>query len=549
MSGVRRLARPEILALAPYASARNTFPDPGGMVRLDANESPWSAFPAQEDLNRYPPPQPAELTERLARFYGVDEDHLLVTRGSDEAIDVLTRVFCRPNRDAVITCPPTFGYYRVAAEIQGARVVSVPLTVELALDRRRLVEVATDEDVSAKLVFLCSPNNPTGGSIDADVLVEIAAELDGQVVVVDEAYVEFSSTESLARIVGELPNLVVLRTLSKAFALAGARLGVTLASPPILELMRRVLAPYPIPTPSVRAALAALTPSGIAVMHERAHSTTTARDELALELSRCDAVRRVHASDANFLLVDVDDGAALAGKLRSRGVLVRHFEEPLQDCVRVSIGTPDENALLLEALGRPGAKPPRGRSAVVSRETRETRVSAVVELDGDGSIEVSTGIGFFDHMLEQVARHGGFGLRFSCDGDLDVDAHHTVEDCALVLGEALRRALGDKRGIERYGFVLPMDEARCEVLVDLSGRPSVVFEAAFPDRVVGELPTEMVPHFIESLAQSLGAAIHVRASGVNTHHMVEACFKGLGRALRQAVRRSGDGIPSTKGTL
>jgi imidazoleglycerol phosphate dehydratase HisB len=152
-------------------------------------------------------------------------------------------------------------------------------------------------------------------------------------------------------------------------------------------------------------------------------------------------------------------------------------------------------------------------------------------------------------MLEQVARHGGFGLRLVCKGDVEVDAHHTVEDCALVLGEALRKALGDKRGIERYGFVLPMDETRAEVLVDLSGRPAAVFEGQLRDARVGGFPTEMVPHVFESLAQSLGAAIHVRVQGANTHHMVEGCFKALGRALRQAIRRSGDDVASTKGVL
>jgi histidinol-phosphate aminotransferase/imidazoleglycerol-phosphate dehydratase/histidinol-phosphatase len=482
-------------------------------------------------------------------LYGAPADHVLVTRGSDEAIDLLVRVFCRPSEDSVVVCPPTFGYYRVAAEIQGARLQTVPLREGFVLDPDRLVEVSASPEASAKLVFLCSPNNPTGGAIDPELIVEIAGKLPNQIVIVDEAYIEFSSTESLASRVAEVGNLVVLRTLSKAFGLAGARLGTALASPEILELMGRALAPYPIPATTLSSVLAALTPHGIAVVRERVARLARARDELASALSASSDVRRVHPSDANFLLLDVANGAEFAKRLRANGILVRVFDGELSSFVRVSVGSPEDNALLLRALGVERASASPERRAVVARDTNETNISASVDLDGDGVIDISTGVGFFDHMLEQVARHGGFGLRLTCAGDLDVDAHHTVEDSTLVLGQALREALGDKRGIARYGFVLPMDEARAEVLVDLSGRPASVFEGAFPDARVGELATEMVPHIFESLAQSLGAAIHVRVSGRNTHHMVESCFKGLGRSLRQAIHRSGSDVPSTKGVL
>ena len=189
------------------------------------------------------------------------------------------------------------------------------------------------------------------------------------------------------------------------------------------------------------------------------------------------------------------------------------------------------------------------RIAGVERKTRETSISARVDLDSPGRIEVSTGIGFFDHMLEQIAKHGGFSLLLSCDGDLHVDEHHTVEDVAIVLGSALREALGDKRGIARYGFVLPMDESVASVALDLSGRASFAFDAPFPRDAIGEMSTEMVSHFFRSLAESLGAALHVTVTGENTHHMVEACFKAVGRSLRQAIRQEGAELPSTKGTL
>jgi imidazoleglycerol-phosphate dehydratase/histidinol-phosphatase len=189
------------------------------------------------------------------------------------------------------------------------------------------------------------------------------------------------------------------------------------------------------------------------------------------------------------------------------------------------------------------------RRAQVQRRTRETTISVEVELDGQPDTHISTGIGFFDHMLEQLARHGGFGLRLQCQGDLHIDEHHTVEDCALALGEALRRALGDKAGIGRYGFLLAMDEAEAQVAIDLAGRPYFSFAGAFGRAQVGALPTELVPHFFRSLSDALGCALHLAVRGENTHHQIEACFKGVGRALRPALRREGHELPSTKGVL
>jgi imidazoleglycerol-phosphate dehydratase/histidinol-phosphatase len=189
------------------------------------------------------------------------------------------------------------------------------------------------------------------------------------------------------------------------------------------------------------------------------------------------------------------------------------------------------------------------RRATVQRRTKETTIAVQVDLDSPGPQRISTGIGFFDHMLEQIGKHGGFALDLQCQGDLHIDEHHTIEDCALALGEALRKALGDKRGIQRYGFLLPMDEARAQVAIDLSGRAYAVFEGAFGRDQVGGLPSELVPHFFRSLGESLGAAIHVKVEGDNTHHMIEACFKGVGRALRQAFKREQGDVPSTKGVL
>ncbi len=240
----------------------------------------------------------------------------------------------------------------------------------------------------------------------------------------------------------------------------------------------------------------------------------------ALELAHC------------YMVGDRDTDLEFAANLKLHGVRVRLD------------GAPEETwpAIARRILSS-------GRRAEVIRKTKETEVRVLVDLSREGPTSVSTGLGFFDHMLEQVARHGGFALTLTCQGDLHIDEHHTIEDTALALGTALREALGDKRGIGRYGFLLPMDEAEAQVALDISGRPYFVWEGIFGRERVGEVPTELVPHFFRSLAESLGAALHVRVRGENTHHMIEACFKGVGRTLRQAIRLEGVELPSTKGTL
>jgi imidazoleglycerol-phosphate dehydratase / histidinol-phosphatase len=241
---------------------------------------------------------------------------------------------------------------------------------------------------------------------------------------------------------------------------------------------------------------------------------------------------REHGMDAarSAMIGDRDTDLVFAQNLQIRGMKVRRN------------GTPEETwpAVVRELTAR---------RAHTERKTKETQIDVAVDLDATDPIHVNTGIGFFDHMLEQVAKHGGFSLRLNCKGDLHIDEHHTVEDCALALGECLRKALGNKAGIGRYGFLLAMDESQAQVAIDLSGRAYATFEGKFNREQVGGLPTELVPHFFRSLADTLGAAVQVSVKGENSHHMVEACFKGVGRALRQAFRREGDDLPTTKGVL
>ena len=234
----------------------------------------------------------------------------------------------------------------------------------------------------------------------------------------------------------------------------------------------------------------------------------------------------------SYVIGDRETDLELARNLGIRGIRVRTEETPGDTW-------PEIVAKLTSTA----------RVASVVRKTKETDIKVEVNLDRESPIHIETGLGFFDHMLEQIAKHGGFSLQLSCKGDLHIDEHHTVEDCALALGQALKQALGDKRGIHRYGFLLPMDEALAQVAIDLSGRPYFVFEGKFGRDSVGQLPTELVPHFFRSLAETLGAAINIKVNGENTHHMIEACFKGVGRTLRQAFRITDTELPSTKGTL
>jgi imidazoleglycerol-phosphate dehydratase/histidinol-phosphatase len=242
--------------------------------------------------------------------------------------------------------------------------------------------------------------------------------------------------------------------------------------------------------------------------------------------------RTVIDIDASAVIGDRSTDIELASRLGLRGLLVN----PEGDYEQTWEGICD-------------ALQSNSRTAEIERVTRETAIRARVALDQDQPVDIRTGIGFFDHMLEQIAKHGGFSLQLDCKGDLDVDEHHTVEDVAICLGSALKKALGDKRGIGRYGFLLPMDESEARITLDLSGRGSFAFKGTFPREAIGGLPAELVPHFFRSLSESLGAALHIEVSGENAHHMVEACFKSAGRCLRQAIRIEGGDTPSTKGTL
>ncbi len=346
------LARPEIRTLQPYSSAR--MEAGGGAVMLNANESAWPPFGADDSaLNRYPEPQPAALIGRLAQLYGVRREQVLAGRGSDEAIDLLMRAFCRAGRDAILISPPTFGMYAVCARIQGADVIEVPLREDFTLDVQAMLAAATP---AVKLVLVCTPNNPTGqATTHADIERLTRAVADRAIVVVDEAYVEFADPEcggSVAPLIARYGNLAVLRTLSKAYALAGVRIGVLLAAPEIIGLLRRIMSPYPLPAPCIEGALRVLSPQGLAIAARRIAIIRSERERVRNALSQLPGVLAVLPSQANFLTLRCDDVDEVQRCLLAHSIIVRDVRghPRLGDALRITLGTPQQNDCVLAAL-------------------------------------------------------------------------------------------------------------------------------------------------------------------------------------------------------
>jgi imidazoleglycerol phosphate dehydratase HisB len=373
------------------------------------------------------------------------------------------------------------------------------------------------------LTFTCRPNSPDGG---------VRPLPKARPLVVDEAYFEYFG-ETAIPLLGD--DVIVLRTFSKAFALAGARIGYALASRETAAELNERQAPAPVSTLSAQLALAALaSPPDIRPVLEE-------RERLARALRATGLLP--YESNANFLFVPFDDGRAVSDLLLRQGLVVRAYDNG----IRITIRDQVDDDLIVEALARildlpaPVAEA-GGRRVRHLRATAETRIAVRLGLDGASRVSVQTGAGIYDHFLEQLAFHGGLDLVVEAAGDLETGDHHTVEDTALAFGEALDKALGDRRGITRYGdAVVPMDDALARAAVDLGGRP-------YAELSIDPEPG-MAGHFFGSLAQAGRMAIHVEASGSDPHHVAEAAYKAVGRALKTALRVESGGIPSTKGQL
>lgn len=332
--------RPNIRAMKPYSSARDEFHG-DAEIFLDANENPYPT-----GFNRYPDPLQRKLKEKIAAMRKVSSGQIFLGNGSDEAIDLLIRAFCEPNTDTIVTTDPTYGMYSVCAAVNAVGVRTARLQPDFDLDAEALLNAA---DGNTKIIFLCSPNNPTGNSLTRKKIHHVLSRFDG-LVVVDEAYIDFSGSESMINDLRQYPNLVVLQTFSKAWGLAGLRLGMAFASEPIVAILNKIKYPYNINTRTQEIALEAL--ENESQKEKWVTAILKERETLAIALDSVPAVRRVFPSDANFLLVQVDDAPATYAYLVKKGIIVRDRSRVTlcEGCLRITVGTPQENKSLIEAL-------------------------------------------------------------------------------------------------------------------------------------------------------------------------------------------------------
>jgi imidazoleglycerol-phosphate dehydratase/histidinol-phosphatase len=496
-------------ALSTAEIARLAGIDAIEVVRFDGNVAaaplpssrPGTIAGALARVHTYPHGGYTDLVPAIARYAGVGPENVVLGAGADDLIALCGRAFAGPGDTVAIADEPTYPLFRISAWLAGA-------------------EVGDDDPV---LTFCCRPNNPTGALDPLPSARPLA---------VDEAYFEYSGVTA-ADLLDD--GVIVIRTFSKAFGLAGARVGYALADAETARELNSRQHPAPVSTVSAALAVAALeSPPDVKPVVEERERLARALRALGFEPLE---------SHANFVFVPFENARELGETLLHQGLVVRMYD----DGIRISVIDREDDDLLLDALARALDRPspvpaPGGRRVRRVRATAETRIAVRLALDGASRVRVATGAGLYDHFLEQLAFHAGFDLILEGTGDLETGPHHTAEDAALALGAALASALGDRRGIARYGnAVVPMDDALARAAVDLGGRPAASLRL--------ERDPGLAEHMLASLAQSAGAAIHVEATGHDEHHVAEAAFKAVGRALRAAVQVESAGIPSTKGTL
>ncbi len=699
------LLRPDIDELPRYSSSRAEFAGVAE-VSLDANENP---FPRAGGLNRYPNGKYSGLKRTLSDLGGFPKDNLFLGSGSDECIDVLLKATTIPGQGSIIVFPPTYSMYEVQAKVLGLTCIEWKREVDFSIDVDRFISA----NISGNLIVICSPNNPTGNTVPPEDIKKLAVAFPRTLIVIDEAYIEFSDKGSLLPLIAEFPNIAIIRTLSKAMGLAGLRVGYLLAAKEIIDACNKVRLPYNLSSVTEKIAQRFLKEGER--IKQQILLLKKEREILAKELTKNSLVKRVFPSDANFLLLLVEDANFCRTELLKCGIVVRDRSDDYlcADCIRITIGTPAENIQLIESLKKIAVKyPQRERNTfsfnnkrensdisstvvfnervlfspdpssmeelvlnpgalkslllladdhkfrlllssdeseievgeksnsnkgmisyilsllatqgihikrvatheepvdterflmiskreraelspdgnkkfsksdeylaitthdelcvyqaeslyeallfisknapdvTISRKTKETDITCTLNLWGNGEVQVKTGIGFFDHMLCQMGFYGKLRLTIAALGDLEIDEHHTIEDVALVLGSAFDKGLGARGGIRRYGFSVPMDEAICSSIIDLSGRAELVWNVQFKRERLGDMPTEMIKHFFKSFANAAKVTLHISASGENEHHIAESIFKAFGQSLRGALRFDPLAIiPSTKGVL
>lgn len=560
---MKELVQPYLAGIEPYdpnftptrinlSANENTYPVPAGV--REAVDAALAATP----LNRYPDPMSNDLRDELAAWHGVTRENICVGNGGDEMLYNYLLAFGGAGR-TLLNCPPCFSEYAFFASLCQTEVRDVwrdPATFEL--DQAAVLAAAPE----CNLAIVTSPNNPTGDVAPLDFVAALCDACPGMVMV-DEAYVEladdsFGAATTAQGLIAEHPNLVILHTLSKAFGAAGTRLGYVIAAPEVIDVFAAIRQIYSVNVLSQAAALAC-------VRARDAYAPVVAQVASERERELC-ALRAMAAeglpveawpSAANFVLVRTPHATRVRERLRDEySILVRDFSYApgLADCLRITVGTPQENDEVLAAFAALVKEEMQmGRYAEVTRKTGETDIVVKLDLDGTGTCDISTGVPFFDHMLNAFGRHGLFDLTVHAVGDVEVDAHHTVEDTGIVLGEAFCQALGDKAGITRFAdAAIAMDETLVMAAVDISGRGQAYCELPVPTERVGSFDTELAVEFFYAFARDAKLTLHVRELvGGNSHHIIEAAFKAVGRTMRRACELDPrvQGIPSTKGSL
>lgn len=335
---IKNIVRKNILNLKPYSSARDEFEGENGIF-LDANENPFG------DLNRYPDPYQRKIKQKLSELNQISTENIFLGNGSDEVIDLAFRIFCEPRKDKVLTFLPTYGMYEVSANINDVELINLDLDKNFQIDLETLKPYLNDEKI--KIIFICSPNNPTGNSIQN---IKYILDNFSGIVFVDEAYIDFSPEESLRNQIGNYPNLIVSQTFSKAWGMASVRVGIAYASEEIIQFYNKVKPPYNISQLNQTAILNTLNDENIELVSENIKLILEEKKQLIQNLEKLDLIRKIYPSDANFILIEVENANSIYQKLVAENVIVRNRNSVIKNCLRITVGSPEENEKLIEAL-------------------------------------------------------------------------------------------------------------------------------------------------------------------------------------------------------